>query len=156
MLFRGSFEDYLYIIIGLIWVAFSIYKGAQKKKAKSQSHEDMDEAEEPTVKKSIFENFLNEIIKDEEPIQYEPVEIKEEVAEPVQSRPNEEEKIFSYDDYYEESNFLSKSNVYKDRQPLESTLNQELQTHLKASKQKPRFDLRKAVIYSEILNRRYF
>jgi len=32
MLSKGSFEDFLYILIGIIWVAFSIYKGSKRKK----------------------------------------------------------------------------------------------------------------------------
>ena len=37
MLSKGSFEDYLYILIGIIWVAFSIYQGKKKKKREGQT-----------------------------------------------------------------------------------------------------------------------
>lgn len=156
MLFKGSFEDYIYIIIGLIWIVFSIYKGAQKNKARKQtpvSPESEPEEKEPS---SIFDSFLGKLMKEEEEVPYEAVELQPKTDESIQVAHAESDKIFSYDDLVEDSNYLNKTDVYEDKAVTKSTLNQELKTHLKQSKTKPRFDLRKAVIYSEILNRRYF
>ncbi len=33
MLVKGSVEDYIYILVGVLWIAFSIYKGIKKKKS---------------------------------------------------------------------------------------------------------------------------
>ena len=154
MLVKGSFEDFIYIIIGVIWIAFSIYKGAAKNKArKNQPSPPQTEEQEST---SIFENFLNNLIKEEEKEPYEPVELRKEETVEVKPAPESSDKIFSYDDLVEESNYFHESNVYEEKADKKASLKEELKTHLKDSKTKPRFDLRKAVIYSEILNRRYF
>jgi hypothetical protein len=74
MLFKGSFEDFIYIIIGLIWIGFSIYKGAMKNKAlKNQSPPD----DTPEVKpKSVFDNFLDNLMREEEQQPYKPVDVQ--------------------------------------------------------------------------------
>lgn len=151
MLFKGSFEDFIYIIIGLVWIVFSIYKGAQKNKARKKTTTPSDPESKKTT--SIFDSFLENIMKDEEATTFEPVELQPNKDEEVEIKKVESEKIFSYDDLVEESNYLSKTDVYEEKAVTTSTLNQELRTHLKQAKTKPRFDLRKAIIYSEILNR---
>lgn len=151
MLFKGSFEDFIYIIIGLVWIVFSIYKGAQKNKARKKTTTPSDPESKKTT--SIFDSFLENIMKDEEATTFEPVELHPNKDEEVEIKKVESEKIFSYDDLVEESNYLSKTDVYEEKAVTTSTLNQELRTHLKQAKTKPRFDLRKAIIYSEILNR---
>jgi hypothetical protein len=153
MLVKGSFEDYLYIIIGLVWVAFSIYKGAQKKKSLAKTPQQSEEGEVQKKKKSFFDEFLSEIIKDDEPVPNESIEVEEKFREPVIV---EQDKVFSYDDIVEESNVIVESNVYEVKPTTDLNFQQELKSHLKSKKEQPRFDLRKAIIYSEILNRRYF
>ena len=154
MLFKGSFEDYIYIIIGLVWIVFSIYKGAQKNKARKQTPVSPESEEKKPA--SIFDGFLEKLMKEEEEVPYEPVELHPKTDENIQVVHSESEKIFSYDDLVEKSNHLKETDVYEEKAVTKSTLNQELKTHLKQARTKPRFDLRKAVIYSEILNRRYF
>ena len=153
MLFKGSFEDFIYIIIGLVWIVFSIYKGAQKNKAKKSAPT----STEPKEKKpsSIFDSFLSNLMKEEEQVPYEQVKLDPKTEDHIELT-KEPEKVFSYDDLVEESNFLNTRDVYEEKAVTKSSLNQELKTHLQQSKTKPQFDLRKAIIYSEILNRRYF
>jgi hypothetical protein len=156
MLIKGSFEDYLYILIGLIWVAFSIYKGAQKKKSLSKSPQKTDPLESQEPKKSFFDDFLNQIITENEQVSYEPVAEEQTFSDYEKTDNLQEEKIFSYDDVVEESNFMEENSVYEVKPATEISSQQELKTHLKGKNKQTRFDLRKAVIYSEILNRRYF
>ncbi|MEJ2596590.1 MAG: hypothetical protein P8100_16025 [bacterium] len=167
MIFKGSIEDFIYIIIGIIWLVFSIYKGSQKKKKAGKPAAEPQPAKKESS--SIFDNFLENLMKEEEEqgVPYEQVEIKKDNKPPSVAEPNEmeSEKVFSYDDmavensfdYDVESNYLKPDQVYdKPSAQPETKLQEELRTHLKPTKKKPRFDLRKAVIYSEILNRRYF
>lgn len=156
MLFKGSFEDFIYIIIGLVWIAFSIYKGAQKNKAQKKTNTPSDSDSKEST--SIFDSFLENLMKDEDATTFEPVELQQKKDEKVDIIKPENEKIFSYDDLVEESNYLYETDVYEEQavKTTTPTLNQELRTHLKQTKTKPRFDLRKAIIYSEILNRREF
>jgi hypothetical protein len=156
MLVKGSFEDYLYILIGVIWVAFSIYKGAKKKKSLADSPEKTETEKSAESGKSFFDAFLDQIVTENEAIPYEPVEVEEPFAESRLEARENEEKIFSYDDVVEESNFMEENSVYKIEPATEISFQQELKSHLKGKNKQTRFDLRKAVIYSEILNRRYF
>ena len=149
----ASFEDIIYIIVGLLWVAFSFYNAKKKKNAKK--------GPVPTNKqKSMLESVLSEM-------GYEDNKNDSALSEPVQEVYHEDEpipeaaaKIFSYNDYYEESNSESTIDV----------ITQELNTPIRAvddnltkikinstiKKTKNKIDLRKAVIYSEILKRVYF
>lgn len=156
MLIKGSFEDYLYILIGLIWVAFSIYKGVQKKKSLSESPQKAEPADSKEPKKSFFDDFLNQIITENEPVPYEPLVEEQAFSDTAITDKAQEEKIFSYDDVVEESNFKDENSVYEIEPAVEIGFQQELQSHLKGKNKQSKFDLRKAIIYSEILNRRYF
>lgn len=147
MLIKGSFEDYFYILVGLIWVAFSIYKGMQKKKSKQTTGEEV-------KKKSVLETLMDEFLEKEQQIQPEPI---------IYQAPTDDELIeekaadepFSYDDIYEKSNYNEADDVYTKKPVVKNKLKANLNLPGKTRK-RTRFDLRKAVIYSEILNRRYF
>jgi hypothetical protein len=164
MLVKGSVEDFIYILIGIIWIAFSIYKGfkSSQKKKTEPTHYDETYEEEPEsssgdqAKKSVFDSFLEEIMSEKEPAP-KPVEVEKKAEKtPTRYEDLAEKEPFSYDDFYEERNYIEPSDVYDDKgtatRPTKQT---ELVTHLQR-RRKPRIDLRKAVIYSEILNRRYF
>ncbi len=159
MLVKGSVEDYIYILVGVLWIAFSIYKGIQKKKSqKKRTEEDheYDAEPEPEKKKSAFETFIDGImVEEEETVPYKPAAV-ETPSEPSPTyKPQEDSNTFSYDDYYEESNYQEGLSVYDKADTQSTVLDTKLKTSQKKSR-KPRFDLKKAVIYSEILNRRYF
>jgi len=147
MLVKGSFEDFFYILVGLIWVGFSIYKGMQKKKSQQSTAKTV-------KKKSVLETLMDEFLEKQEPVQTEPIVYEE----PLQAPEEKEEvspEIFSYDDIYEKSNYNEVSEVYAKKTETKSRPKANLKT-LSVKRKKPHFDLKKAVIYSEILNRRYF
>jgi hypothetical protein len=165
MIVKGSIEDIIYILIGVLWIAYSIYKGfksSQKKKQPKTVAEEPDtngtrETVESKPRKTIFDSFLEEITREEKSVPYTPAEMQPEYQEekPIQPKTKEVAEPFSYDDFYEESNFMEGSDVYeKERTATEPTKPTKLSTGRKR-RRKPRIDLRKAVIYSEILNRRY-
>lgn len=146
MLVKGSFEDYFYILVGLIWVAFSIYKGVQKKKSQKTPDKEV-------KKKSMLETIMDEFLEKEKPVQAEPI-VYDASPQNVELEEEEKEEVFSYDDIYEKSNYNEFSEVHK-----KTETKSRLKTNLKATsrkRQKPRFNLRKAVIYSELMNKRYF
>lgn len=155
MLVRGSFEDIIYILIGVAWIAYSIYKGTQKSRAKAKKKEDTPELAEN--KKSVFETFFDDVLVEEKAVPYEPVleDVTPDEPETLEEIPTK--KPFSYDDYFEESNYKDRLDVYE-KSGTEKPLKQEQKTIIDPSKKrkKLRIDLRKAVVYSEILNRRYF
>lgn len=149
MLVKGSFEDFFYILIGIIWIAFSIYQGQKKRRQKSSS--------QPATKKkkSFFETLLDEVTEKNQ--QHEEVYDSEvEVSPAVEDVKIYEEKKFSYDDYYEERNYEKAEDVLIKNKPTEQYFpDQKLKSRF-VKKRKSRFDLKKAVIYSEILKPKYF
>lgn len=155
----ASFEDYLYIIAGIIWIAFSFYNAKKKKQAKKTSAP-------KNKQKSLLESLFDEIgVKDDpkdsiysEPIQdtYENEPGIESENEPVMV--DEPEKVFSYDDLYEEGNYNPVSDVIERKSS--TTLREISATDYKirssVKKKRKKINLRKAVIYSEILNKPKF
>ncbi len=154
MLFKGSFEDFIYILAGLVWVAFSIYKGSQKqKKAKSGGAENK-------KSKSVIEDFIGDYLGVKEEIVYQDEAVSSEKGEELIEETGEVEpqkgtynpEVISFDDEYEKDNSfkekvlltqeedrIEKIRVTNDRKPIR--------------KKKLRFNVKKAVIYSEILRR---
>lgn len=147
MLVKGSFEDYFYILAGLVWVAFSIYKSVQKKKAKGNPNEKV-------KKKSVLETLMDEFLEKGEQKVPEPI-VLEADPEELNLEEETEEKTFSYDDIYEKSNYNEVLGVYEKKSETKAKLKTNLKT-LPKSRKTSRFNLRKAVIYSEILNRPHF
>ena len=160
MVSYASFEDYLYILIGLVWVIFSFYNAKRKKMAKENKTAN-------TEKSSILDSILDEIgVKTENEYNYnDPFEeheqiniIKENKSPQVEILSSEPEAVFSYEDYYEESNYNAPTNVIdkKRSKAFESTSTITGSKNLKLVKKVRKIDLRKAVIYSEILKKQYF
>ena len=147
MLVKGSFEDYFYILVGLVWVAFSIYKGIQKKKSQQAPNQ-------KTKKKSVLETLMDEFLEKEETVQPEPI-VYEAPSQDIEFEEEVKEEVFSYDDIYEKSNYNEAAEVYSNKTEAKSRFKTNLKTP-STKRKKTRFNLKKAVVYSEILNRRYF
>ena len=153
MVIKGSFEDYFYVIIGIIWIAVSIYKGAQKRKQTSPKPSEAGEEESPSILDTIFDEFVE---KDEVVYQspeYSEIEAETDQFKPTEVKNTEQAPVFSYDDAYEESNINEYDDVYR-YEPLTTHSTDELD-ELPKRRRKRRFDIRKAVIYSEILRPPY-
>jgi len=150
MIFKGSFEDYIYILIGIIWIVFSIYQGRKKKQQKSS---------QPTAekKKSFFETLLDEVVeKNKQSGQVYDFEPEIEKEAPVAVKETIEDRKFSYDDYYEERNYDEANEAIIKDGPISLSVSPQKLKSRRRNGRKIKFDLRKAVIYSEILKPRYF
>ena len=160
MVYEGSYEDYIYILIGIIWIAYSFYKSASKAKASKTTGGTP--AEEPASgdTKNFLEKFFDELAdQDQQPAEFVPEEqpAEETVTKPTRQEEIREEKFFSYDDEYEKSNFNEVADVYdKTTETNLGELRKKAESKLKPGKISPKIDLRKAVIYSEILHPKYF
>jgi len=157
MIVKGSFEDFLYVMIGLVWVAFSIYKGNQKKK-KSQNP-DTEKKKGKSAIEELLGNFLD--INQENEIVYQDEDIKTESEEALFDKVVVDEKtelkttadIFSHNDSNRDSNFSQEKEVLSsDVNKNDRVFGKEYDIPVKKRK-KSRFNVKKAVIYSEILNR---
>ena len=154
MIVKGSFEDIIYIVIGVAWIAYSIYKGTKKSKEGAAKRKSNSKPQEK--KKSVFETFFDKILVEEKPVPYEPVDDDVEIDDGGVSEKTVEKKVFSYDDYYEESNLQRVDSINEKSAASQSQRKRDLKDTPSKKRKKPRIDLRKAVVYSEILNRRYF
>ncbi len=167
MVAYASVEDFLYILIGIIWVAFSFYKAKKKKKTPDKKQGQNPIKEEP----SFLDSLLDELgmdtvtpVKPQEEQPYVPYSFDDEdIIEKYKSAEYDEEsqskptKIFSYDDIYEESNYSEATDVnVKKKSAIKSDTTIILKEKKPSGKKQKNIDLRKAVIYSEILKRQYF
>lgn len=150
MIAKGSFEDYLYIFIGLVWIGFSIYKARQKKKSVSPGKTS------PEKEKSFFENLVNEFLDEKPESPYVAEVYKKEATRKEKTTDFQEKKVFSYDDYYEESNALNDFDVFEKNTTISTHKTDNIKSNENKRKKNSRIDLRKAVVYSEILNRKYY
>jgi hypothetical protein len=150
-------EDYIYIIIGIIWIVFSVIKGSQKnKKIHTTDYE-----EDIPEKRSALEEFLEELLPpmEKKEVTYESYD-DEAIAELSEAIP---EKYMAYSgmNWEEYSHDEDKSvQVKKHSRPLISKSEDE--DTVEASDDESSysitweaFDLRKAVIFSTILERPY-
>ncbi len=161
MVVYASFEDFIYIILGLAWVIYSAYNAKKKQKAKNNPAPS-------SQNKSFLESVISEIgFPEEKP---EPITsslsndayYNEEDIDPEINPSTESAEIFSYDDEYEEGNFNSSNDIIENEQVIKSNkiisnyIIPKKDSNLNKKTTKKRIDLRKAVIYSEILKKVYF
>lgn len=148
-------EDYIYILVGIIWVVFSIIKGRQQNKPSKQS-----EDHSPTPgKKSSLEEFLEEFL----PPERQPETIYESYDDDVVNRheevPLENTEYQAYsgifeDNFNDEAQSLEEID-YSPKMSLTSFENDEEAFTEDQAPNRFHFDLRQAVIYNTILSRSY-
>lgn len=161
MVIHASYEDYLYILVGIVWVIFSYYNAQKKKKAK--------ESQGPVKNKkpSFFETLIDEFgSKNEENavVYSDPYhetgdfsEKTEGYSDEVIAIDNQGDVAFSSDDSYEESNYQATSAVNNEKLSRKQYNVTITDTVTKSTNNKVKnVDLKKAIIYSEMLKKKYF
>ena len=150
-------EDYIYILIGVIWLAATIYRASQKKKqAAAQARPGPDTSSKETSqprKRSLFE----ELFEGQETRLPEPELADYEFEEPEFSKPTITPKTKTFKDEYA-SRGLSGLEALSD-EGVSSMGRIKFEDIMKELDKKPmkqqKITLRKAVIYSAILERPY-
>ncbi len=162
MIYQASAEDFIYVVLAILGIVFSIYN-SNKKKALKRTEKQKDKYSSPETSSSFLDNLIEEMgIKEESNSTYynsdeEP--IQDLSADPLDDTDNESVKIFSYDDYYEEGNFENEKAVLLKESGTNNLAKTKIIAHKNTKntkRNKNTIDLRKAVIYSEILNKKYF
>lgn len=160
-------ENLIYVLLGIAWVAYSLYSARQKAIQKQQSaglppREPSQSSPLPIPGgsgKSIFDEILRELSGEPKPV---PQPVPQPVVQPVvpvkQTKPkNVSEMNRSYDDHsgYKfitspsfDSSHTDLGNKWNTQEHSEDSVNEKPLSN--------KFDLRQAVIYSELLNRKYF
>ncbi len=157
MVFYADLGDWLYVLLGLVWVFFSFYQKSKKRAA----HHDTGKAAGEN-RKSILETFFQEFETKTE-TQYEPVsasfDSESNHREVISENYDTLESDFSYDEV-----FLEEEKQEKNIDAFEAT-KKELKASLKDNNYKilgvkkglrtnrKRTDMRKAVVWSAILSR---
>lgn len=151
-------EDYIYILIGVIWLAASVYRASQKNKKKAHQPK---QASKPAPAGEQRENpvrsLLEELLEGQQVRIPEPV-VTEVEAEKPSPRENTRHKFSgSFQEEYSKAGFSalemvsgegmrSLSNIYEGKPKAK---------HRKKHSRPGRVDLRKAIIYKAILERPY-
>ena len=158
-------DDFLYIIIGILWVVYSLYTNKQKQQKKRMMEEQRRQVEVPEAapRRSLLEELLDAEVKLPEPI----VEAEEEQYEPEY---NNTVEAWSAENIVPENESLEKIEEEVSASYFEQQYNLRARVDtVKPDRVHPAFseedeemadfdedfDLRKAVIYSEVLNPRY-
>ncbi|MDX9909767.1 MAG: hypothetical protein RBS23_09925 [Mariniphaga sp.] len=157
-------EDFLFIIIGVVWLAYSFYNSkqkAQRKQAEQQARKSGPVTPTPAPRRSFLEELLDPQPPVVRPI-VEPEEVWEEPStfypvqgvEMVQPEARTLEKIEEeFTESYFERQYAERNRVSETERVIERV--EEAPLILVEDIIEEEFDLRKAVIYAEILNPRY-
>ena len=147
-------DEVIYILLAVAWVAYSIYNAKQKKKQReieaqtaADERQEYESAEPEKPQRSIFEELLNESDFEE----FQEFEEKETVAETVLKQ----EIPFQYrkSDIFEPHESIGSDRLIASDAFIQAGINDTEIT--KPSSDPELFNLRKAVIYSTILERPY-
>lgn len=163
-------ENIFYILIGIAWVAYSLYSARQKAMQKQQSaglpprgpsqSSPLPIPGNQDGGKSLLEDIFRELTGETRPDRQvnQPVV----VAQPVEAKQVQKEKKFSergekYEGYSGYKFVSNTETEYTTRDAEGDRTRTDKSEHfVKKDDGIENFDLRKAVIYSELLNRKYF
>lgn len=149
-------EEFIYILIGVIWLAASIYKASQKKKqkAKPQSPATSIPNEETPVSKT--RSLLEELMEGQQARVPEPEVIEYEYDEPMQAE-IENKAAGSFQSEYAGYGFKGLEALESEGESSLSriTFKDIMKVPTENQRKAVKIDLRKAIIYSAILERPY-
>lgn len=152
-------EEYIYIILGVLWLAASIYRASKKKstQASKQKPKPVSSSQDKPVSsvKSLLEQLLDgQQLKVPEP---EVTEIEEEFAEPMLAEVEERREKQSFQTKYSGYGFNSLESL--SGEGISSmghiTFVDQMKSPEKEVRGQGRVDLRKAIIYKAILETPY-
>ncbi len=152
MVYQGSFQDVFLVLAGLVWIGYSAFRSGKKKQKSSTavSHG------KTSKKNSLFEELLAQYTQGTKIEPEENFNVKNDFNIATENKKNESSietvRRFTDSDIYEEE---ESEESLEARSALDET-----EIVVKTNKQKREisnrnFNLKKAFIYSEILNQKY-
>ncbi|MDD4372334.1 MAG: hypothetical protein PHG67_00295 [Bacteroidales bacterium] len=142
-------EDFIYILIGVIWLVFSVIKGSQKRKTQEQSRQ----TGNTQKKERSFEDILSEMLGEvpEPQTVFQEVSEQESTTEIVEAEVGEAYQ--SLEDLYL---IDQKEQLEKEEMSIDNSVKRVIEPQaIKKNKGREPFDLRRAIIYQAILERPY-
>ena len=142
-------EELLPLIIGIVWLVYTIYSKGKKKKAERNHPGRSEEAKAPSILEQLFTD--NKVFKPQpyemhdEPVESQFVEEYDEDVDEPEEKPEPFLRTELADFMQEGQSAITPSGNYMKQEKIE----------LENQVEKLDFDLRKAIIFSEILNTPY-
>jgi len=161
-------DDFLYILIGIAWVAYSFYSNKQKQDRKKAARELQGKpvpqpTQAPTVKSILEEILMGEVKPVERPVEakieeFEPEYLPTTEAVSSETIRTEAESLEVIADEVPANYFEKEYAAHNEGERVVSQFDHEpeIETDEPGSEIARDFDLRTAVIYAEILNPRHF
>jgi hypothetical protein len=154
MVYKGSFEDILFVLSGLVWVGYSLYRANKKKGQQSKSTS----GKSSSGSNSLFDELLSQFTNEGEQKETIVYENDLDVATPETKLESnvDSNRPYSYDNNYEEVG-RSKS-IFAEPTVQDEVVNEKNKSAYRLDKQAHKnksFDLKSAFIYSEILKQKY-
>ena len=150
-------EDFIYILIGVIWLAASIYKATQKKKQKAQQQKPVTSTTPENTHRPETRNLLEELLGGQQVNIPEPAVIETEYSDPMFEEVEANKASGSFQSEY--TQLGHKGLEALSEEGVSSLGDIPFQDVMKEQKKKTsgtvKIDLRKAIIYSAILERPY-
>lgn len=162
-------DNFFYILIGIAWVAYSIYSARQKAIQKQQSAGLPPRGPSQSSPlpipgnqgggKSVFDDILRELTGESKPVPQQVVRPLEQPIIPVAQA--KRENISTLGQKYEGHSAykfinISQTDLPKNNPEHDWKAHEETQPYTEDENHSRGFNLRRAVIYSELLNRKYF
>ena len=155
--------DYIYILLGIAWVAYSLYSARQKALRKQQTsglppREPSGSSPLPIPGqghgKSVFDDILRELTGETRPLTQEikpdpPQKTVSNQAVPELNQTYQGFSGYKFVSTAEQVSVTNEPDVIQNNQPIDGQM-------IKNAGLKRNFNLREAVIYSELLNRKNF
>jgi len=154
MLIKAAFGNWFYVLLGLVWIGYSLYKGIKKSTEANEGRTVV--AEEKT---SVVDSFISNFTGEEEKIPFVADE-KEAINKMQELQVKEHETLNSYFRFENEERKAEEENL---NQATNSSYNASVtnkiemqQTSVRKSLYRKKINFRNAIIYSEILRRPSF
>jgi len=152
-------EEYIYIILGVLWLAATIYRASKKKNTQRDRQKATPSATQPERPVSTVQSLLDQLLEGQQPKVPEPevTDLEEEYAEPMLAEVEERKRVQSRKTEY--SGYGFKSIEALSGEGISSmgdiTFVDQMKPIEKEGRGPVKVDLRKAIIYKAILERPY-
>ena len=150
-------EDYIYILIGVIWLAASIYKATQKSKQKAQQKKPASSTEHENTPRTETRSFMEELLGGQDVRIPEPAVVETEYTEPLYEEAEVNKPTGSFQSEYTKMGLKGLESLSGEGVTSlgRITFQDTMKEHTKKSSGPVKIDLRKAIIYSAILESPY-
>ena len=148
-------NNYFYILVGIVWLLSSIYQSVQKKKGNKKTGAVPPSGNSPEKKERTIETILEEILtgkqQPQKQVAQNPSPVRKPVARPPKPSYSKEATVNVTNKEVVKGNAVSYETAGTQKNSIDATFESHLSVETPADE--ITFDLRNAVIYSEIMSK---